>query len=253
MRADSQPAPFSSPCDANFVLLRAPLPPEEAKRKKALEERRALREKQVEESLHMWQKDIVPDWKVVHKSSALRKMWWQGIPTSLRASMWENAVGNPLALNKGTYMSSLGTLPDLYFSDNFRTCLARAKRTISANKFPIRILELIEADILRTLPSLHIFHPETGPLYEDLKNMLCAWVVARTDEGLGYVSGIARIAGMLLLQMPPPQAFTLMRNLLERHCLRSFYGGSSTKDDVSQLHSHIGSSLNILQVEAYYR
>jgi hypothetical protein len=65
--------------------------------------------------------------------------------------------------------------------------------------------------------------------------MLCAWVVARSDERLGYVSGISRIAGMLLLQMPAPQAFILMRNLLERHCLRSFYGGADARDDVSQL------------------
>jgi hypothetical protein len=96
-------------------------------------------------------------------------------------------------------------------------------------------MQEIEADILRTLPSLHIFHPETGPLYEDLKNMLCAWVIARTDEGLRYIPGIARIAGMFLLQMPPSQAFTIMRNLLERHCLRSFFGGPSAEDDVREL------------------
>jgi hypothetical protein len=104
------------------------------------------------------------------------------------------------------------------------------------------VLELIEVDIVETLPSLHIFLPETGPLYDDLKSMLVAWVVARLDEGFSYVldeglnyvyvPGIAKIAGMLLLQMPCPQAFTLMRNLLERHCLRSFYGGPSAKEDV---------------------
>jgi hypothetical protein len=110
---------------------------------------------------------------------------------------------------------------------------------MAANNFPVASMELIEADILKTLPSLHIFLPGTGPLYEDLKDMLCAWVVARSDEGLGYVSGVSRIAGMLLLQMPAPQAFTLMRNLLERHCLRCFYGGSSAQDDVSNLIRHL--------------
>ena len=64
--------------------------------------------------------------------------------------------------------------------------------------------------------------------------MLCAWVVARSDEGLGYISGVARIAAMVLISMPPPQGFIVMRNLLERHCLRSFYGGMSGKDDVSR-------------------
>jgi hypothetical protein len=141
------------------------------------------------------------------------------------------------------------------FIENYRTCLARAKRAIAARSFPADALERIEADILVTLPSLHIFLPGTGPLYEDLKDMLCAWVVARSDEGLGYVPGVSRIAGMLILQMPVQQAFTLMRNLLERHCLRSFYGGPSAKDDVGDRSSkHNATRYSILhQVEAYYR
>lgn len=94
-------------------------------------------------------------------------------------------------------------------------------------------MSLIEEDIAGTLPSLHLFHTEVGPLYQDLKDMLCAWVVARSDEGLSYVLGAAKIAAMFLINMPASQGFVSMRNLLERHCLRSFYGGSSTKEDVS--------------------
>jgi TBC1 domain family member 14 len=62
--------------------------------------------------------------------------------------------------------------------------------------------------------------------------MLCAWVVSRSDEGLGYVQGIARITAMILLNMAPAPGFIVMKNLLERHCLRSFYGGQSSSDDV---------------------
>ena len=95
------------------------------------------------------------------------------------------------------------------------------------------MLDLIESDIKTTLPNLHLFAPEIGPLYQDLKDMLCAWVVARSDEGLGYVPGVAKVAAMVLLNMAPAQGFVVMRNLLERHCLRSFYGGEMSKDDVS--------------------
>lgn len=90
----------------------------------------------------------------------------------------------------------------------------------------------MERDIESTLPTLHIFNKQTGPLYPDLKDMLCAWVVSRSDEGLGYTLGGARIAAMLLLNLPPAQGFLVMRNLLERHCMRSFFGGERTKDDV---------------------
>lgn len=62
--------------------------------------------------------------------------------------------------------------------------------------------------------------------------MLYAWVVSRSDEHLGYVQGIARIAAMILLNMPAAPGFIVLKNLLERHCMRSFYGGLSTKDDV---------------------
>ncbi|KAJ3829857.1 rab-GTPase-TBC domain-containing protein [Lentinula raphanica] len=191
------------------------------KRRKALQERRLAREKKIEESLHLWEKEIVPDWRVVQKDPRLRKLWWKGIPTKLRASMWERAVGNPLALSK----------------DNFRSCSARAKRALNSGTFSAATLSKIEADIASTLPSLHIFHHENGPLYSDLKDMLCAWVVARADEGLGYTIGAAKVAAMLLINMPIQQAFVVMRNLLERHCLRSFFGGSKAKEDV----------------EAYYR
>lgn len=71
------------------------------KRQKALQERRMAREKAIEDNLHVWEQEILPDWRVVHKSDRLRKLWWQGIPTKLRAPLWEKAVGNDLALSKG--------------------------------------------------------------------------------------------------------------------------------------------------------
>ncbi|KAI0937202.1 hypothetical protein AcV5_005157 [Taiwanofungus camphoratus] len=193
----------------------------EEKRRKALQERRLARERKIEESITIWEREIVPDWTVVHRNPALKKLWWKGIPTKLRASMWQNAVGNALVLSK----------------DAYKTCLSRAKRALASGSFPTTVLGLLEEDIKTTLPSLHLFLPEVGPLYQDLKDMLCAWVVARSDEGLGYVPGIAKIAAMLLINMPATQGFVVMRNLLERHCMRSFYGGMATRDDV----------------EAYYR
>lgn len=59
---------------------------------------------------------------------------------------------------------------------------------MASGAFPVETMAIIEEDIRATLPALHIFHPETGPLYQDLKDLLSAWVVSRSDEGLGYVS-----------------------------------------------------------------
>jgi TBC1 domain family member 14 len=118
-------------------------------------------------------------------------------------------------------------------ADAYRICLARAKRALAAGTFPTTSLGLIDQDIQSTLPSLHIFYPNSGPMYEELKDMLYAWVVSRSDEGMGYIQGTARIAAMILINMSAGPGFIVMKNLLERHCMRSFYGGLSTQDDVS--------------------
>lgn len=78
----------------------------EAARQTALASRRLQREQQVEETLAIWEKEIVPDWKVVNSNPQLRRLWWRGIPTKLRASMWERAVGNALSLSKGIILLS---------------------------------------------------------------------------------------------------------------------------------------------------
>ena len=75
----------------------------EEKRRQALQERRLARERRIEESLSIWQREIVPDWTIVHRNAQLRRLWWQGIPTKLRATMWQSAIGNPLALSKGRF------------------------------------------------------------------------------------------------------------------------------------------------------
>ncbi|KAF8514755.1 rab-GTPase-TBC domain-containing protein [Gautieria morchelliformis] len=194
----------------------------ERRRREELEARRLAREFSVEANTWLWERAVVPDWKKAMKDPNLRKLWWNGVPTKLRSAVWERAIGNGLALSKDTYKSTL----------------ARAKNLIASKRFPTTAISLLESDIATTLQQLHIFNSSTGPLYGDLRDLLCAWVVSRADEGLGYVEGVAKIGGMLLLNLTgPAQAFLVMRNLLERGCLRAFYGGPSARDDV----------------EAYYR
>ncbi|KAN0133157.1 hypothetical protein V8E53_008881 [Lactarius tabidus] len=47
----------------------------EEKRRKALQERRLARELRIEQSLHIWEKEILPDWRIVHRNLAMRKLW----------------------------------------------------------------------------------------------------------------------------------------------------------------------------------
>jgi hypothetical protein len=103
---------FSMLLEGSSILTFSSLPPHpkcisldfgfiEKQKRKVAEERRLARETRAEEAVHIWEKQILPDWRVVHKNPELRKLWWQGVPTSMRGKMWENAVGNPLSLSKG--------------------------------------------------------------------------------------------------------------------------------------------------------
>lgn len=49
------------------------------------------------------------------------------------------------------------------------------------------LLKTIEGDMDNTLVTLKVFTRDS-PLRDDLRELICAWLVFRSDEGLGYVS-----------------------------------------------------------------
>jgi hypothetical protein len=65
--------------------------------------------------------------------------------------------------------------------------VTRARKSLESGRFPTKILEQLEIDIDQTLPTLKLF-THGSPVRADLKEMICAWVVYRSDDGLGYVS-----------------------------------------------------------------
>jgi len=81
-------------------------------------------------------------------------------------------------------------------------------------------IKIIEFDIPRTYPSLAIFNKES-PVYDNLKNVLEAFVCARPD--IGYVQGMSYIAGLLLLYMQPFETFKCFSNMVCKLSLLPFY------------------------------
>jgi TBC1 domain family member 14 len=66
--------------------------------------------------------------------------------------------------------------------------LARGQRAIAKGTYPEQSLTQMEEDMDATLPALHLFHRETGAMRQDLRDLMIAWTVSRSDEALGYVS-----------------------------------------------------------------
>lgn len=114
-------------------------------------------------------------------------------------------------------------------SDAYRTYLRRAERALELGRFPQDILVQLEKDLDETLVPLHVFH-RGSPMRDDLKQLVCAWVVYRSDEGRGYAPFITRVAAMFILVAPPPVAFITLCNFLARSCLHAFY--TDTTDEI---------------------
>ncbi|WVQ84426.1 hypothetical protein IAT38_006578 [Cryptococcus sp. DSM 104549] len=188
----------------------------EKERQRAAEIRRYEREKRLAVDTPRWEallgaKDFSAG-KVIG-DEGLRKLWFDGVPSHLRGKAWALAIGNPLAVSKDAY--------NMYAK--------RARRGIEKGRFPPDVLAEIEADLDQTLVTLKLYG-KGSPLRDDLREMICAWLVYRSDEGLGYAPYINLLSAMLLLVSPPSQAFISLINLLSRPCLRAFY--TQTTDEI---------------------
>lgn len=133
--------------------------------------------------------------------------------------------------------------------DTYKSCVVRAKKAIESGRFPPDILERIEQDLDGTLVHLRLFQ-KGSPLREDLRELITAWVVYRSDTAMGYVRPppfphsacpgptddpeqapyITLVGALFLLSSPPATAFLNLVNLLSRPVMRAFY--TETKDEI---------------------
>lgn len=164
---------------------------------KEAEVRRLEKEKRLAVEAPKWEKLLSDEKefsvKKVKENKEWRKLWFEGVPSHLRGKAWSMAVGNPLALSKGMLLSQ----PKLFFIffvahplvciDIYKTYLARARKGLATGRFPVDLLKTIEGDMDNTLVTLKVF-TRGSPLRDDLRELICAWLVFRSDERLGYVS-----------------------------------------------------------------
>ncbi|OZJ03304.1 hypothetical protein BZG36_02287 [Bifiguratus adelaidae] len=78
---------------------------------------------------------------------------------------------------------------------------------------PVQDGDVIEEDIQSTEPALIVFVPE-GPLFLSCKQVLTAYKEYRSD--ISYRPGTAFLAGMLVLNMEPYEAFICLANLINK-------------------------------------
>jgi len=146
----------------------------EQQRIKKLQVARLEREKRLALLTPQWEALLSsPDFSAnkVRTDPVLRKLWFNGIPPRLRGEAWSKVIGNPLQLGKEAYKSYN----------------VRARKAVESGRFPVDVLEKMEVELDETLVTLKMFY-RGSPMREELKELICAWIVYRSDEGLGYVS-----------------------------------------------------------------
>ena len=131
-----------------------------------------------------------------------RKMWWNGIPPRLRE------------VTEGT----------------FKVALEKASKEIKqlgAEALDGRYAQILE-NSRSVFPELKMFAAPSSPtandeqpLHQDLVNVCLAYATYRPDIS-HKENGIHHIAALLLLNLPPPQTFIILSNLLNRPLPLSF-------------------------------
>lgn len=202
------------------------------------------------EATQIWEKEILPNWKVARRDARLRELWFRGAPPALRGRIWALAIGNAQMLPR----------------DQLRQAAGAAQRALADGTFPADVLRELEEDIEQTLPSLKLYQKAVGPLWEELRELLCAFVMVRLEQaqqvqqdhdrwesqpqgnGNGrqpngdgsvglqrsssgssptdrvYVRGTACLGAMLLSNLSASEALTALFNMLaERPFLRAIY------------------------------
>ncbi|BGP30825.1 hypothetical protein JCM10296v2_002582 [Rhodotorula toruloides] len=193
----------------------------EKRRRSEAEARSALRATALATAFPVWEKSILPNWRVVLHDDAqgrrLRDLWWDGtMPVRWRGRLWAMCIGNGLAVGK----------------NELSKASERVRALREAGKFE-EVERAAKEDVERVLPALKLFQ-EGRVMHEDLMEVLLAWSVHEKVTPR-YARGLAFPAALLILNMSPAEAFVCLVNLVQKSFLRSFY--SSDPDEV----------------EAYYR
>ncbi|KAL3478195.1 hypothetical protein BJX99DRAFT_224786 [Aspergillus californicus] len=154
----------------------------------------------------IWDDYVYPNWGQAVSETRTRELWWRGIPSRLRGSTWQRAIGNELALSDETFKKALKRAKE-----------ARAKSegdSGESNKKMMEWFDTIQSDSSKAFRDLSLFQ-EGGPLRDTLVDVLEAYSMYRSD--VGYISGLHTIAALLVLHFPTPSsAFLAMANALNR-------------------------------------
>lgn len=167
--------------------------------------------KMLAEDTQNWTTKIIPNFhrNMMQNDPEMREMWWRGVPAALRPQVWQKQIGNDLKIDASLY--------DTY------------------SKQPNNYRSQVEAQCSKAFPNLHIFRPQTGPLHQDLANLICAYMaIDPVHEQVGLSREFAQIAAVILLNAAcASDAFVMLCNTVHPGTLTfALLHGRDTSDAI---------------------
>jgi hypothetical protein len=191
------------------------------------------REKASRIKAEYWSTLLLPNWATEmttpERIASHRKMWWNGIPPGLRGQVWSRAIGNDLAVNATTYSIALEKATHEIKLGGYEALGGR--------------YALITNGTSDVWPELKMFGRD-HPMHQDLVDVCMAYAMYRRDIEL-QGSSIQHIAALLLLNLPAPEAFVVLSNLLNRALPLSFL-----VSDPNAMHAAFSTTLHALAKKA---
>ncbi|XP_077505447.1 ecotropic viral integration site 5 isoform X1 [Amblyomma americanum] len=140
---------------------------------------------------------MVNEWDtyIKKKNAYVKEQVRKGIPQHFRAIAWQLLCNAPACAAREQYAEYL-------------------KASSPCEK-------VIRRDIARTYPEHEFFRDKDGPGQEGLFNVMKAYSLH--DREVGYCQGSAFIVGLLLLQMPEEETFTVLVRMMQDYRLREIY------------------------------
>ncbi|XP_077301683.1 ecotropic viral integration site 5 [Arctopsyche grandis] len=140
---------------------------------------------------------LVNDWEVQWKkrNQYIRDLVRKGVPHHFRAIVWQLLCGADQSPEKKLYSEYM-------------------KSTSAYEK-------VIRRDIARTYPEHDFFKEKDGLGQESLFNVMKAYSLH--DREVGYCQGSGFIVGLLLMQMPEEESFTVLVKIMQQHGMRDMY------------------------------
>ena len=175
------------------------------------QEKRILRENEIQEMMKIWESEILPNWDKKRKTKQVERLVKKGLPPKVRGEVWLRFIGNPMGITQDFFMINVTKAQKLRLQLEAGDVEAVGKEGS---------LKFINTDISRTFHQMGYFR-EGSPLNYQLRDLLEAFTISRPD--IGYVQGMSYVAGILLLNLEPYKAFVVLVNIISSPLLIPFY------------------------------